>query len=342
MNEDAKPAAVTAEPTLVHRLEYLLVVALIAFLRLFGVGAASAIGGGFLSVVGPLVRPISRRGEANLRMIFPDWDEKRVTRTIRGVWANLGRTGAEFAHLDAFGVGGPDARIEVRGRERLARVAASGKSAIFVSGHFANWETMTIALRAAGVPHALVYRTANNPLVDGLIRRLRTRTMTPHQIPKGARGARALVETLRARRSIAMLVDQKLTDGVVAPFLGRDAPTGAAAARLSLKYGAPIYYGTLERLGGARMRLTIHPPIDYKPTGDHDTDVLALTTLLNAALEEDIRARPEQWLWLHRRWGKVLPAPVSGATPLAEAPVSSAAPLAEAIVAPAAASDATA
>jgi KDO2-lipid IV(A) lauroyltransferase len=299
------------EPTLAHRFEFALAIGLIAFLRMLGVGAASALGGAFVGAIGPLIRPISKRGEANLKMIFPDWDDRRVRRTIRGVWTNLGRTAAEFAHLDAFGVGGPEARIEVRGRERLARVVASGKSAIFVSGHFANWETMTIALRAAGVPHALVYRAANNPLIDKLIIRERARTMTQHQIVKGQRGARALVESLRARRAIAMLVDQKLTDGVVAPFMGRDAPTGAAAARLSLKFGAPIYYGSLERLSGARMRLTVHPPMEFKPSGDLDADVLALTTLINAAIEKDIRARPEQWLWLHRRWGKVLPAPVS-------------------------------
>lgn len=307
-DDDARNAV-----TLSHRLEYGLVLALFSFLRMLGVDAASALGGAFLGFVGPMIRPISKRGEANLSMIFPDWDKQRIQRTIRGVWTNLGRTGAEFAHLDAFGVGGPDARIEVRGRERLSRLAASGKPAIFVSGHFANWEAMTIVLRAAGIPHALVYRTANNPLVDRLIRRERERTMTAHQIPKGARGARALVECLRARRSIAMLIDQKLTDGVIAPFMGRDAPTGAAAARLALKYGAPIHYGSSERLGGARFRVTVHPAIAFEPTGDQDADILALTTLINAAIENDVRARPDQWLWLHRRWGKVWPAPISGA-----------------------------
>lgn len=325
MSEDAVQApARNVRPTLLHRLEYGLAVALFAALRPLGVEAASALGGAFLSFVGPLIRPVSKRGEANLRMIYPDWDDRRVRRTIRGVWANLGRTGAEFAHLDAFGVGGPDARVEVRGRERLARVAASGKPALFISGHFANWETMTIALRAAGVSFALVYRPANNPLVDALIVKARARTMTAHQIPKGAKGARALVESLRARRSIAMLVDQKLTDGVTAPFMGRDAQTGAAAARLSLKFGAPIYYASAERLRGARIRLTVHPPIAFTPSGDQDTDVLALTTLINEAIERDVRARPEQWLWLHRRWGKTLPAPVSGAAPAPAAPAAAA------------------
>ncbi len=310
---DAGSSAAQQSPTLAHRLEYGIVAVLFGLLRFIGVDAASALGGAFLGTVGPMLRPISKRGEANLRMIYPDWDDRRVRRTIRGVWANLGRTGAEFAHLDAFGVGGPDARVDLRGREHLARVAASGKPALFISGHFANWETMTIALRASGVPFALVYRPANNPLVDRLILRARTAATTPHQIPKGAKGARAMVEALRARRSIAMLVDQKLTDGVTAPFMGRDAQTGAAAARLSLKYGAPIYYASAERLGGARVRLTVHPPIAFTPTGEQEADMLALTTLINAAIEKDVRARPEQWLWLHRRWGKVLPAPVSSA-----------------------------
>lgn len=287
--------------TLARRAEYALAATLFAFFRLIGLDASSAIGGFFLRHAGPLVRPIARRGEENLRRAFPEWSEAQVRRTNAAVFENLGRTAAEFAHLDKL-VPGP--RVAIEGAERFAAVADGSGPAIFVSGHFANWETMTIALSAARVDYAVVYRAANNPLIDGMIIRMRARVMSRLQVPKGKRGGRALLDALRAGKSLAMLVDQKLNDGIAAPLFGRDAMTAPAAARLSLKFGAPIVPVRVERVGGARFRIIVHDPIAFTPTGDTTADVHALTSLVNAQLERDIRERPDQWLWLHRRWPK--------------------------------------
>ncbi|MBY0422200.1 MAG: lysophospholipid acyltransferase family protein, partial [Parvularculaceae bacterium] len=220
---------------------------------------------------------------------------------------NLGRTGAEFAHLDAFA---NTARVEIEGRQLVEDARRSGRPMIFVSGHFANWEIMPIALRVLGVDYALVYRAANNPLVDGLIIRERARVATRWQTPKG-KGARPLVDALRSGRSLAMLVDQKLTDSPPAPLLGRLAPTGQIAARLALKFDAVLFYATLERLPKARFRIIVRPRLAVERTDDLDQDVAALTRRINEAIGRDIDARPEQWLWLHRRWGKSLPAPLA-------------------------------
>lgn len=310
-DETPLPAPRDTTPTFAHRLEYALTLGLFALLRPLGIERASALGGAFLRTFGPLIRPISRRGEDNLRMIYADWDDTRLRRTIAGVWDNLGRTAAEFAHLQALDAGGAEARVDIQGTEILAPYIAANQPVIFVSGHFANWETMLIAIKALGMPFSFIYRPANNPLVDALIIAERARTMTRHQTPKGPRGARSLVDALKSGRSLAFLVDQKLTDGVMAPFMGRMAPTAPTAARLSLKYGAPLIYASLERLPRARFRLTVNPPLTVAPSDDLDTDIYRLTTQVNAAIEHDVRARPEQWLWLHRRWGKTLPAPLA-------------------------------
>lgn len=309
LEETPLPAPRDRSPTLLHRIEFWLATAMIACLRLVGVERASAIGGAVLGAIGPCFRRVSMRGEANLKMIYPDWDEARVRRTIRGVWNNLGRTTTEFAHLDAFDIEGKDARIEIDGRDIVDRLASSGRPMIFVSAHFANWEILSVALRRIGLAYGLVYRAANNPLIDAMIIRLRAKSGTRLQIPKGSRGARALVEALKSGRSLALLVDQKLTDGISAPFMGRAAPTGPTPARLAIKFGAPIVYASVERLPRARFRVTVRPPIFPPTTGDHDANILDLTSRINAEIERDIRARPEQWLWLHRRWGKRLPVP---------------------------------
>ncbi|MBB5519104.1 lysophospholipid acyltransferase family protein [Amphiplicatus metriothermophilus] len=303
--ETPLPAPRSNRPaTIGHRIEYAATRFLFFLFGLIGVDRASALAGGFTRFVGPKLRRISARGEENLRRAFPDWSENAVRRAVAGVWENLGRTAAEFAHLDRFDPFAPDSRVEIVGAERLRAVAAGAGPAIFVSGHFANWEVMSVALKAAGVDYAVVYRAANNPLVDALIIETRARVMSRHQIPKGKRGARALVEALRAGRSLAMLVDQKLNDGIAVPFMGRPAMTTPAPARLALKFGAPVIPMGIERLAGARFRLTVYDPIAHAPTGDLAEDVRSLTILINEALEARIRARPEQWLWLHRRWPK--------------------------------------
>lgn len=291
--------------TLVNRAEFALALALGAFFRLVGVDAASAIAGGFTRIVGPMIAPISDRARVNLKIAFPDWPKEQVEATIRASWENLGRTTAEFAHLKKFDPDLPDPRVEIVGRERLEAIARGDRPAIFVSGHFANWEVGSIVLHALGVEYGVIYRAANNPLIDGLIIRERARVMSRRQIPKGKRGGRDMIEALKAGASLALLVDQKLTSGgIPSPFFGKEAMTAPAAARLALKYGAPIIPIEIERCGGARFRVTAHEAIAFAAAGDIYADTQSLTDAINLEIERMIRKRPGQWLWLHRRWGK--------------------------------------
>ncbi|MFN3960457.1 MAG: lysophospholipid acyltransferase family protein [Parvularculaceae bacterium] len=290
--------------TLAHRVEYALALAAGGFFRLVGVDAASAIAGGFLRAIGPLLGPIQQRGAANLRLAFPDWTQEQIDETLRDVWENLGRTAAEFSHLETFIPGSGD-RVEIEGAEKFDAVIASGRPAIFVSGHFANWEVMSIVMHAVGLNYGVIYRAANNPLVDGLIIRTRAKVMSRRQIPKGKRGGREMIEALKAGASLAMLVDQKLTSGgVPSPLFGRPAMTAPAAARLALKFGVPVIPLWIERRHGARFRLTVGDPVAVALTGDATIDAQALTDRINVEIERMIRKQPGQWLWLHRRWGK--------------------------------------
>jgi len=290
--------------TILHRLEYGAAIFLFSFFRVIGIDASSTLAGKFMRVMGPLLRPVSRRAEDNLAMIFPDWDDAKIRRTTRDVWENLGRTAAEFPHLDKFHPLKEGGRITVEGAERLQAIISGGKPAVLVSGHFANWEVNSITFYHYGLPYGFVYRAANNPLVDELIIQTRGKVMSRFQIPKNKRGARALVETLKAGRSLAMLVDQKLNDGIAVPFMGHEAMTAPAAARLALKFDIPIIPVSIERLKGAHFKVTIGAPLAFSPGGDASADVLALTAKINNALEKEIRARPGEWLWFHRRWPK--------------------------------------
>ncbi|MEK7265039.1 MAG: lysophospholipid acyltransferase family protein [Pseudomonadota bacterium] len=289
--------------TLAHRAEYALALALGAFFKIIGVDAASFIAGKFTRAVGPMIGAIANRGRVNLKIAFPDMAPEEADAILRDSWENLGRTTAEFAHLEKFGPDG--GRIEIMGREKFEAIAQGDRPAIFISGHFANWEVGSIVMHALGVDYGVIYRAANNPLIDGLIIRERARVMSRRQIPKGKRGGRDMIEALKAGASLAMLVDQKLNSGgIPSPFFGKPAMTAPAAARLALKYRAPVIPIEIERLKGARFRVTAHEKIAFTPSGEINADTQNLTDAINREIEALIRKRPGQWLWLHRRWAK--------------------------------------
>jgi KDO2-lipid IV(A) lauroyltransferase len=268
-----------------------------AIFRILPASAASALGSLVARMFGPLTRG-QQRARRNLALAMPEMDEAGRRAALSEMWDNLGRTMAEYAHLGRFG--GPP-RVEVIGAEHVRAVAASGRPAIFFAGHIANWEVPAMAVRANGIELPLVYRAPNNPFVDRLIRHARlpvTRTL----VAKGGEGAKALIGLIKEGRSLGMLVDQKMNDGIAVPFFGRPAMTAPAMVRLAERYDLPLHPVQVERTGGARFRVTIHPRFDLPSTGDRTKDTLATMTGINALLESWIRIHPGQWLWVHRRW----------------------------------------
>lgn len=304
-DETTLPAPRSNRPiTLGHRLEYGLVQGLIFMLRAIGIDAASWVAGQFTRNIGPLIKPISKRAVQNLKIAYPDWDDQQIKKTIKDIWENLGRTTAEMAHLDCFDPTRKDGRLTIETPEIFQEAFKSEKPVIYVSGHFANWENLAIALHCYEQKAGIVYRAANNPLVDGLIIKRRARVMDHIQIPKGKRGARALVDTLGKGMSLAMLIDQKLNDGIEAPFFGKPAMSAPTPARLALKYDIPIIPVWIRRENGAHFTLGAHQPIYLDQSKNADAEILRVTTQLNEILASDISKAPGQWLWLHRRWPK--------------------------------------
>lgn len=270
--------------------------------KLLGLDGASALGGFIGRHVFYHIAPVTRRARDNLRASYPGIRNDEMEAIIREMCDNLGRTVAEYPHLDKLKVGGPDPRIRVDGREIGDAEMARGKGVMFISGHFANWEVMPVTATELGYDSGLVYRPPNNPYVDRYISRMRANAGPKIQVSKGAQGTRKIFTLLRRGLAILMLVDQKTEQGVAAPFFGRDAMTTPAPAALALKLGATLLPTRNERLGGARFHVTIGAPIAYTPSGDHEADVLALTAKINEAIEACVRLRPSQWLWIHRRW----------------------------------------
>lgn len=286
---------------LCHSAEAIAVFAAWGLFSLLPIRVASALAGSVARTVGPRLRK-SQVARQNLRLVFSEMDEDRIDDMVVAVWDNLGRTVGEFPHLQRIAA----ERLEIVGGEHVAALGDDGLPGILIGAHFGGWELSGSLAERLGVPVHVVYRAANNPWIERLFRRARG-VSAGGFIPKGAQGARKAVAVLRAGGHLGMLVDQKMNDGIAVPFMGRDAMTAPAVAHLALKFRCPVVPGRIERLPGARFRAIIEPPIALPDTGDRHRDVRELMASINAVVERWVRERPDQWLWLHRRWPKQVP-----------------------------------
>ncbi len=274
-------------------------------LRALGPAASSNLAGMLSRAIGPLL-PVSRIADANLRAALPELDAAARRRVLRGVWDNLGRTVGELPHLASLHETATGPGWELVGDDTLRWLAAKGGAAIFFSGHIGNWEVLPLAAAARGLPLSSFYRPAENKEIDAMMLDLRRRAARAdiQMFPKGATGARQSLMHLSRGGQLGMLMDQKMNDGIEARFFGRPAMTAPALAAMALRLGCPVIPSYVERLGPARFRVTCEPPLTLPDTGDRTADIAALTQMVNDTIERWVRAKPESWLWLHRRWPK--------------------------------------
>jgi KDO2-lipid IV(A) lauroyltransferase len=270
-------------------------------LRALPIDAASAFGAFVLSRVGPLLR-LQGIARANLERAFPDKDRAEIDRILDGMWRNLGRTAGEFAHVRTL-MREMEHRVDIVGHQHALDAMKDGGPAIYVSGHIANWELMPLVSAHVGLVIDAVYRAPDNPLVAALYDKRKPHPdVTMH--PKGSEGARGVMQALKQGRPLGILIDQKMNDGIEATFFGRRAMTGPGFAQLARRFDCGIVAVRIERLEGARFRVTSFPAVKVARTNDAAADVRATVQAFNDLLESWIRERPEQWLWVHKRWPK--------------------------------------
>jgi len=278
-----------------HGLETVMAYTAFGIFRVMPLDMASNCGGAVLRFLGPKFG-ITRVARFNLGLAFPDMAEAEKQRIILGMWDNLGRVIAEYSHLHRIWH-----RVEIVNHSDCLEPDRRGLPTIFFGAHMANWEIYAVAAKQAGLRLHLVYRKPNNAGVDGLLRGARESGGAGH-IAKGRQGAREILSMLRKGEAVGMLIDQRLSEGIPVPFFGHPAMTTDAMAQFALRMGCQLYPARMERLSGARFRMTVFPALKIQPTDDNADDARLIMTEANAMLEGWVRERPEQWLWIHRRW----------------------------------------
>jgi len=270
-----------------------------ALARIFPIDSVSDFGAWAVRHLGPLTSA-RRVAEINLKIAFPEADDREIARLLGEQWSHLGRWAAEFPVLDRI-IADPS-RVEVVGAERLAAIRDGAGPVIFISGHFSSFEIMPAVIIHAGITCQITYRATNNPYVDESIRRSRWRYGVRLFAPKGSDGARELLRALSRGESVALMNDQKFNGGVAAPLFGMTAHTAPGPASFALRFGVPLQPMSVERIGKARFRVIVHEPIMLEDSGERTADIEAGVRRINRFIEDRVRARPAEWFWVHKRW----------------------------------------
>jgi len=257
---------------------------------------SGALVGALFATLGPRTAD-HRRLLANLRIVRPSADPVELERLARASWRQFGRVVGEYPHLARLAE--EPGRVELVDRFGLGR-AAAGRPAMLVGAHLANWELPAAVLVRRGVPMTVVHAPRADPRVQALLERQRT-ALGCRFLAKEA-GPHALLEELRAGRSIGLLLDQRHDGGEWVRFFGRPASVPIAPAAIAARLGVPFVPARVERLAGARFRLTVEPPIEPLRTGDPRARARDMMQRLYALFEAWIAERPEEWLCIKRRW----------------------------------------
>lgn len=284
---------------LAWRLEAAGFAAFIRLMRLLGVERASNFGGAVLRALGPRAST-HKTVMRNLRIAFPDMPAAEREALALEAWERVGRSFAETAVMDQLT---PETgRLEIVGQERLEAIRDGGRPVVFVSGHLSNFEVMAAVLVASGVPVQVTYRAANNPYVDAQIRKARARYGVKLFAPKGGDGARELLHGLERGESVALLNDQKFSEGPEVTFFGQPVNAAPGPSRLALRFGTVLQPISVVRLPGVRFRVTAHEPIAVPSTGDRQADIARGVQAITSFVEDRVREVPEDWFWVHKRW----------------------------------------
>ena len=271
-------------------------------LRMLSPERASSLGRRVLRAIGPRLDK-TRIFRRNLTLAFPEKSAEEIEALIGDIWGNVGAVLAEYPHLRAYAAAGRPGRLEIVPNPDTPAFQHSGKAAVFVTAHLANWEIPLAAAIRLGVPVSVLYTPLQNPWLDRMLYRARAR-MGVKLLPRDG-GILSLVRELRSGRSIGMLVDQRVDSGEPVPFFGLEMNTSTTPARLALRYHCDLIPIRVQRLDNARFQVSFEPPITPSAAiADEHGKILDMTRQVNAVFETWIRAQPQDWLCSKRRWPK--------------------------------------
>ena len=277
--------------------QFILIVVFFLIFKILGLKFASFISGKFFQLIGPIFRS-KKLIHSNIKKAFPKIDEKDLKNITKSMWNNYGRVFAEYMFMKNFRNDKLQNNIEIVGKEILEDIKNSNQKAVFISGHFSNFELMAMQIEKVGIKLAAIYRPLNNMFLNLVMEKIRKRYICKTQIKKGIGGLKQLLKSSNEGYSTALMIDQRVSQGIKSNFFNEKAFTTTIPAQLVKKFKIPIVPIFIERYEGIKFKMTVHKPIYFS---DEQT-IEDITSQLNEILEKMVLSDPNYWIWSHNRW----------------------------------------
>ena len=278
-------------------LQFLFIIIFFSLFKILGLNISSALGGKLFEKIGPLFRS-KKLIHSNLKKAFPDISLDHLNGITKMMWNNYGRVFAEYMFIKKFREDRSNKNIIIEGQEILEDIKKKNKSVVFISGHLSNFELMAMHIEKSGIKLSAIYRPLNNIFLNKIMERIRIKYICKYQIKKGIGGMKKLMHLKKLNYSTALMIDQRVSQGIRSDFFNQKALTTTIPAQLVKKFKIPIVPIFIERINNINFKIVIKNPITF----DNEETTKTITDKLNLVLEKMILYKPELWIWSHNRW----------------------------------------
>ena len=278
-------------------IQFLLTILSYVLFKTLGAQLSSKLSGKIFQILGPLFRS-KKIIHSNILKAFPNLDSSKLNKMTNLMWNNYGRVFAEFMFIKDFRFGKLSKNIKIEGQNILDDIKSGNKQVIFISGHFSNFELMAMSLEHSGIKLSAIYRPLNNFFLNRMMEKVREKYICKNQIKKGIGGLKKLIILKKKKLSTALMIDQRVSEGILSNFFNQKALTTTIPAQLVKKFNIPIVPVNITRVRDLNFKLTVGEPINFS----ENQSIESITDELNKILEKMILKNPEEWIWSHNRW----------------------------------------
>ena len=281
----------------VYFIEFLIIIIFFLIFRIIGYKAASNFGFFIGKVFGPKFRS-KKTIVDNIRNYNSSLKNTEIEKIIKKMWGNYGRILAEYPYVSSFRKKRLEKYIDIEGRENLEEIKKMSKPVVFISGHFSNFELMAMIIEREGIELSAVYRPLNNKFLNVIMEYIRKKYICKNQIKKGLRGVKEALSYFKNGKSLAIMIDQRVSEGIGSKFFGKEAFTTTIPAQFVKKFDCIIQPVHIERINDFYFKIYFDSHLRF----DKNQDLKFITDKLNLWLEGKIIKNPDQWIWTHDRW----------------------------------------
>jgi KDO2-lipid IV(A) lauroyltransferase len=275
-------------------IQFIIIIFLFILFKIIGLKISSFISGTIFTLIGPFFRS-NDLSHNNLNLAFPEMNKNEKNKILKKMWFNYGIMFVEYIFIKELKKA---EKIIIENQKILEDIKVNSEQVIFISGHFNNFELMAMHLEKSGINLAAIYRPLNNIFLNPIMEYIRKKHICKIQIKKGISGTKNILKKFNEGASIALMIDQRVSQGIKCDFFNKKAFTTTIPAQFVKKYGTKIVPIYIERIQGSNFKLKINHPIKF----DRENSLESITLKLNQILESMIIKKPEQWIWTHNRW----------------------------------------